>query len=126
MFATLVAAATFLQFGSCQSGGADRSRTAAEVAQAYVEGLAARDPGPIRWVTRPGTLWRSPTGTLTDAAFYERLEARDRPYQYPVITGMIGTATRIAIATRTRGVEGSEVLTVLTVQDGCIVEVQQF
>ena len=126
MLATVFAAAALLQHGSCQSGGPDRSRTAAEAAQAYVQGLAARDPGPIRWVTRPGALWRSPSGTITDAEFYDRLQSSELPNQYTVTTGMIGTARQAAIVTRLRGVEGSETLTVLTVEDGCIVNVQLF
>lgn len=126
MLTTVFAAAALLQYGSCQSSGPDRSRTAAEAAEAYVQGVAARDPGAIRWVTRPGTLWRSPTETMTDAEFYERLQPSDLPNQHLVITGLIGTARQVAIASRVKGIEGSEALTMLTVEDGCIVNVQLF
>lgn len=126
MLATLLTTAALLQYGSCQSGGPDRSRTAPEAAQAYIQGLAARDPGPIRWVTRPGTLWRSPTETITDGEFYARLQPVEHPNQSPVVVGMTGTADHVAVVTRLRGVAGSETLTVLTVENGCIVGVQLF
>ena len=61
-----------------------------------------------------------------DAKFYERLQSSDHPNQYRVITGMTGTATQVAITTRMRGGEDNEALTVLTVEDGCIVKVQLF
>lgn len=125
LFITLAATALF-QYGSCQSGGPDRSRTAAEAAQAYVRGLSTRDPGAIRWVTRPGAMWRSPSGSQTDEAFYESLQPSNRPNQYPVVTGMTRTINRIALVTRLRGVEGSGTLTVLAVENGCIVNVQTF
>jgi hypothetical protein len=63
---------------------------------------------------------------MTDAEFYERLQSSDLPNQHLVITGLIGTARQVAIASRVKGIEGSEALTVLTVEDGCIVNVQLF
>lgn len=122
---TALALALF-QYGSCQSGGPDRARTAPEAARAYIQGLEERDAGPIRWVTRPGAVWRLRRETLTDLEFYERLKPTDKPNQYPVITGMAGTGTEIAIVTRFRGVDDSEALTVLTVEDGCITSVTAF
>lgn len=114
------------QYGSCQSGGPDRSRTAPEAARAYIQGLEERDAGPIRWVTRPGAVWRLGGETLTDLEFYERLKPTDKPNQYPVITAMAGTSTEIAVVTRLRGVDDSETLTVLTVEGGCITSVTVF
>lgn len=126
MLMMMFAATAALQYGSCQSGGPDRSRTAAEAARAYVQGLVERNPEPIRWVARPGATWRFSTEAITDAEFYERLKPTEYPNQYPVITGMTGTATEVAIVTRLRGVEGSDRLTVLTVEGGCISNVTVF
>lgn len=120
MSVTTALAMALLQYGSCQSGGLDRSRTPAEAARAYVQGLVERDPGPIKWVTRPGALWRYRNETITDLAFYERLKPDAYPNQYPVVTGMTATGTEVAVVTRLRGVDVPAVLTVLTVEDGCI------
>lgn len=118
--------AAFLQYGSCQSGGPDDSRTAPEAAQAFVEGVASREDGPIRWVTRPGTVWQFDTGTMTDAQYYARMAPREYPNRRPVVTGMAGTSNQIAVVTRIRGVPGSDLLTVLTVEGGCITAVRVF
>lgn len=126
MAVMMALALAVFQYGSCQSGGPDRARTAPEAARAYVQGLEERDAGPIRWVTRPGAVWRFPNETLTDREFYERLKPTDKPNQYPVITGMAGTATEIAVVTRLRGVVDSEALTVMTVDNGCITSVTVF
>ncbi len=120
MSVTTALAMALLQYGSCQSGGPARTRTPAEAARAYVQGLVERDADPIKWVTRPGALWRYRNETITDTDFYERLKPNAHPNQYPVVTGMTATVNEVAVVTRLRGVDETDVLTVLTVEDGCI------
>lgn len=124
VFAALAAA--MLQYGSCQSGGPDQSRTAPEAAQAFFEGVASREQGPVRWVTRPGTVWQFENETMTDAQYYARMAPREHPNRRPVVTGMTGTGDQIAVVTRIRLLAGSELLTVLTVEGGCITAVRVF
>lgn len=119
-----VTLAALLQYGSCQSGGPDRSRTAAEVAGAFFEGMTTRKASPIRWVTRRGTVWRSGTSATSDVAFYDQLEADVWPIRRLVVTGMIVNASTVAATTVIRDEPHTESLAVLRIEEGCVTAVQ--
>lgn len=120
------ALAAMLQYGSCQSGGADGSRTAAQVANTFFEGMTTRKPGPIRWVTRPGTIWLSGDTVKTDDEIYAGLEVDVWPVPRLVVTGITGNGSTVAVTTVVRGDPESEILTVLSIDGGCVVEVRVY
>lgn len=121
-----LALAAMLQYGSCHSGGPDRSRTAAEVAGTFFEGLQARKPDTIRWVTRRGVVWRAGETVTTDQDIYAQLETDEWPVRRLVITGMIGNGATVAATTVVRGDPDSETLTVLSIAEGCVTEVRVY
>ena len=121
-----LALAAMLQYGSCHSGGPDRSRTAAEVAGTFFEGLRTRKPDAIRWVTRRGVVWRSGETVTPDEEVYSQLEVDEWPVRRLLITGMIGNGATVAATTVVRGDPDSETLTVLSIAEGCVTEVRVY
>lgn len=121
-----VALVAMLQFGSCQSGGPDTSRTTAEVASTFFEGLTARKPEAIRWVTRRGTVWRSGDTVTSDTEVYAQLETDEWPIRRIVVTGLIVNGATAAATTVVRGDPSSETMTVLSIAEGCVTEVRVF
>lgn len=121
-----VALAAVLQYGSCQSGGPDRSRTSAEVANIFLQGLVDRDFAGVSWVTRPGALWRSGDTVRTDAEFYAALRADEWPRRRMVVTGLIVNRANAAATATVRGDPSSERLIVLDISEGCVTEVRTF
>ncbi len=116
------ALAMLLQFGSCQATP-DRSRTAAEAADIFLDGIEERDQTALWWVVKPGTVFTIDGQPYADEVFYASLVADTSPRQNLVIVSLTSTATEVGVSTVYGNDPKAKTRTTLTFADGCITAV---
>jgi hypothetical protein len=113
-----------LQAASCQNGPLAEPPVVGVTAQRFLDAVQARDVPALQKVTRPGAVWLTGETTYSDTQIYELLRSDNSARERVDVIEMIGTDRTVAIITALRDVADSDDLTVLSIEDGCIVRVE--